>query len=91
MNYTYMLECSDGSYYTGWTNDLRKRIKTHKAGKGGKYTRSRLPVHLVYFERYEEKHDARSREVRLKQLSHAEKQALAASFSENMAEYTEES
>ncbi|MBQ4002223.1 MAG: GIY-YIG nuclease family protein, partial [Lachnospiraceae bacterium] len=44
MNYTYMLECSDGSYYTGWTNDLRKRIETHKAGKGGKYTRSRLPV-----------------------------------------------
>ena len=91
MNYTYMLECSNGSYYTGWTNDLRKRIETHKAGKSGKYTRSRLPVHLVYFERYEEEHDARSREVRLKQLSHAEKQALAASFSENMAEYTEES
>ncbi|MBP5295220.1 MAG: GIY-YIG nuclease family protein [Lachnospiraceae bacterium] len=91
MNYTYMLECSDGSYYTGWTNDLRKRVKTHKAGKGGKYTRSRLPVRLVYYECYEEKRDARSREVHLKQLSHAEKRRLSASFSENVAEYMEES
>ncbi|MBR0088090.1 MAG: GIY-YIG nuclease family protein, partial [Lachnospiraceae bacterium] len=43
MNYTYILECRDGSLYTGWTNDLEKRLKTHNEGKGGRYTRSRLP------------------------------------------------
>ena len=85
MNYTYMLECSDGSYYTGWTNDLRKRVRTHQAGKGGKYTRSRLPVRLVYYETFEEAKGARSREVYLKQLSHAEKKALSEAFSEELA------
>ena len=80
MNYTYMLLCSDGSYYTGWTNDLEKRVRTHQAGKGGKYTRARLPVRLVYYECYEEKQAAQSREVLLKQLSHAEKKALADGF-----------
>ena len=52
MNYAYILECGDGTLYTGWTNDLEKRLKTHNEGKGGKYTRSRLPVKLVYFEEY---------------------------------------
>ena len=80
MNYTYMLLCSDGSYYTGWTNDLEKRVRTHQAGKGGKYTRSRLPVRLVYVETYEEKREAQSREVHLKKLSHEEKKALAEAF-----------
>lgn len=80
MNYTYMLECSDGSYYTGWTNDLEKRIRTHQAGKGGKYTRARLPVRLVYYEVFEEKREAQSREVFLKQLSHQKKKELVKSF-----------
>ena len=44
MNYTYIVQCSDGTYYTGWTNDLEKRIKSHNAGTGAKYTRPRLPV-----------------------------------------------
>ena len=91
MNYTYMLECSDGSYYTGWTNDLRKRVRTHQAGKGGRFTRSRLPVRLVYYETFEEKRDAQSREVLLKQLSHAEKKALAGTFSKDLKEYVGES
>ena len=47
MNYTYMLKCSDGTYYTGWTNDLDRRIETHNKGNGGKYTRSRRPVELI--------------------------------------------
>ena len=55
MNYVYMLRCGDGSLYTGWTNDLEKRVMTHQLGLGGKYTRSRLPVELVYFEECESK------------------------------------
>ena len=58
MNYTYILKCSDGTYYCGWTNDLEKRLKTHNAGKGSKYTRLRLPVELVYFETFETKQEA---------------------------------
>ena len=47
MNSCYILRCADGTLYTGWTNDLERRLKTHNAGKGGKYTRARLPVELV--------------------------------------------
>ena len=61
MNYVYILRCADGSLYTGWTNDLEKRVKTHNAGKGAKYTKTRLPVELVYYEEYEEKGEALSR------------------------------
>lgn len=53
MNYTYILRCSDGTYYTGWTNDMAKRLKTHNEGKGAKYTRARLPVTLAYYEAFE--------------------------------------
>lgn len=73
MNYTYMLECADGTLYTGWTNDLVKRLKTHNAGRGGRYTRSRLPVKLVYAEEHEERSEAMRREAQLKRLSRAEK------------------
>ena len=55
MNYTYILQCSDGSLYTGWTNDLEARIQAHNAGRGAKYTRSRRPVKLVYYECIEKK------------------------------------
>ena len=55
MNYTYILKCSDGTYYTGWTNDMAKRLKTHNEGKGAKYTRARLPVTLAYYEAFETK------------------------------------
>ena len=48
MNYTYILKCKDGTLYTGWTNDLDKRVKAHNEGRGAKYTRSRTPVELVY-------------------------------------------
>ena len=48
--YTYMVQCSDGTLYTGWTNDLKKRLEKHNAGKGARYTRGRLPVKLVYYE-----------------------------------------
>lgn len=74
--YTYMVECSDGSFYTGWTNDLEKRIKAHNEKKGAKYTRSRTPVRLVYYEAFTEKQDAMRREYEIKQYSRREKEAL---------------
>ena len=74
--YTYILECGDGSLYTGWTNDLGKRVKTHNAGQGAKYTRSRLPVRLVYFETFADKQAAQSREWQIKKLTRAQKLAL---------------
>ena len=76
MNLVYILRCSDGTLYTGWTNDLEKRMKAHAAGKGGKYTRARLPVELVYTERFETAREARSREWHLKQLTRAQKLRL---------------
>ena len=78
MNCAYLLRCRDGSLYAGWTNDLAARVKAHNAGVGAKYTRSRRPVELVYFEEFTEKSDAMSREARLKQLSRAEKLKLIA-------------
>ena len=74
--YVYILRCADGSLYTGWTNDLEARVRTHNAGKGAKYTRSRLPAELVYFEEYEDKQEAQRREYAIKQLSRAAKEAL---------------
>jgi len=76
MNYTYILECKDGTYYTGWTNDLQKRVADHNAGKGAKYTRSRLPARLVYHETFETKEEAMRREYEIKQLSKAKKRKL---------------
>ena len=81
MNYTYMLQCGDGSYYTGWTNDLEKRMKAHASGKGCKYTRAHQPVKLVYYEAYETKEEAMSREWHLKRLPRKEKELLVEGFS----------
>ena len=76
MNYTYILRCSDGTYYCGWTNDLENRVKTHNAGKGSKYTKVRLPVELVYYEEFETKEEAMSREWHIKRLTRAQKEEL---------------
>lgn len=76
MNYTYILECADGSLYTGWTNDLDRRLAAHNAGKGGKYTRARLPVSLRYYEVYATKEEAMRREWAIKHLTRAEKLAI---------------
>lgn len=80
MNYTYMLRCSDGTYYTGWTNDLEKRVRTHNRGRGGKYTRTRIPVELAYYEEFETKEEAMSREFAIKQLPRTEKEKLVQRF-----------
>ena len=69
MNYVYILRCSDDTLYTGWTNDLEKRIKAHSNGTGAKYTRGRGPVELVYFEEFDDKKDAMKREYEIKKLS----------------------
>ncbi len=76
MNYTYILECADGTFYCGWTNDLEQRIKAHNEGKGAKYTRPRRPVKLVYFETFDTKEEAMKREYRIKQLTRAQKEKL---------------
>lgn len=76
MNYTYIVRCSDGTLYTGWTNDLEKRIAAHNDGTGAKYTKPRRPVELVYHECFETKEEAMSREWHIKQLSRREKDAL---------------
>lgn len=76
MNYTYILRCGDDTLYCGWTNDLEKRLAAHNAGLGAKYTKSRLPVKLVYHESYETKEEAMRRECRIKRMTRAEKLAL---------------
>ena len=78
MNYTYILRCKDGSLYTGWTNDLEKRVAAHNAGTGSKYTRTRLPVELIYYESFPTKSEAMRREVQIKRLTRDEKLCLIA-------------
>lgn len=75
-NYTYILKCSDGSLYCGWTNDIENRLKVHNSGKGAKYTRSRLPVELVYLERFSTKSQAMTREAQIKKMSRKQKEEL---------------
>lgn len=68
-----MVQCSDGTLYTGWTNDLKKRLEKHNAGKGARYTRGRLPVKLVYYEVFATKSEAMKREAQIKKLSRKQK------------------
>ena len=75
-NYTYILKCADGTLYCGWTNDLEKRLKSHNDGKGAKYTRSRLPVSLVYFQEFGTPKEAQKREYEIKQMTRQEKLKL---------------
>lgn len=82
VNYTYILRCGDGSLYTGWTNDLERRVAAHSSGAGAKYTRSREPVELVYFETHETRSEAMRREAEIKRLSRREKLALIENWSE---------
>lgn len=76
MNYVYILECADGTLYTGWTTCPERRVKAHNSGKGAKYTRSRRPVKLVYTETCQNQSDALRREYEIKQLSRAQKLLL---------------
>lgn len=80
MNYVYILRCNDNSLYTGWTNNLEKRLKVHASGKGAKYTKARLPIELVYFEEFEDKIEAMRREYVIKQFTRKEKLILIEKF-----------
>ena len=76
MNYVYILRCADDTLYTGWTNDLERRLAAHSAGRGAKYTRARLPVKLAYAEALPTREEAMSREWHIKRMSRAEKLEL---------------
>ncbi len=77
--FVYILRCADGSLYTGWTNDLARRLAAHNAGTASRCTRSRRPLELVYSERCADKSAALRREAAIKKLTHSEKEALIAS------------
>ncbi len=72
----YILQCSDGSLYTGWTNHLQERLKAHNTGRGAKYTKGRSPVRCVHVETFATKEEAMSREFAVKHLARAEKEKL---------------
>ena len=74
--YTYLLRCADDTIYCGWTNNIEKRLKVHNSGKGAKYTRSRLPVALVYFEEHKSQAEAQRRECEIKKLPRKRKLEL---------------
>lgn len=76
MHYVYIVECSDGTLYTGYTTDVDRRVEEHNDGEGAKYTRGRTPVEVVHVEEYETRSDAMSREAEIKSLSREEKEEL---------------
>ena len=80
MHYAYLFRCADGTFYSGYTTDLARRTAVHNSGHGAKYTRSRRPVVLVYYESFESKGEALKREAALKKRTHLQKQALADRF-----------
>lgn len=75
-NYVYIVECSDHTYYTGWTTNLEQRIKAHNEGNGAKYTKARRPVKLIYYEELPDKSLALKREYAIKQLTRKQKELL---------------
>ncbi|MCC8017066.1 MAG: GIY-YIG nuclease family protein [Lachnospiraceae bacterium] len=89
MNCTYILECGDGSFYTGWTNNIEKRLEAHRSGAGAKYTRGRGPIRLVCLEVYETQSEAMHREAYIKRLTRIEKLAIIhmSDWKEHLAEW----
>ena len=85
MNYTYIVQCHDGTLYTGWTNNIDKRRRDHNAGKGATYTKPRRPVVLVYLEMFETKEDAMKREYAIKHMRRAEKLELTKKYRRDKA------
>lgn len=78
-HYVYIVECADGTYYTGYTPKIRRRVKLHNAGRGAKYTRDRRPVSLVWSKKYRYFKRAIKRELAIKRLSRVAKERLVAS------------
>lgn len=81
--YVYILRCKDDSLYTGWCVDLEKRLELHNSGKGAKYTRSKRPCKLVYYEEISNKSEALKREIAIKKLTKAKKEDLVRSFNKS--------
>lgn len=82
-HYCYLVLCSDNTLYCGYTNNLNKRIAAHNSGKGAKYTKTRLPVKLVYNETFDNKSDAMKREWQIKQYTRYQKLKLIQSYDKN--------
>ena len=78
MPYVYIVQCADGTFYTGWANDVTRRIAAHNAGRGARYTRTRRPVTLVYQEAAPDRSAAMRREAAIKQLDRQQKERLVA-------------
>ena len=76
MYYIYILRCQDDTYYTGFTNNIEKRVRAHNDKKGAKYTRGRTPVELIYSEEFESKTEALKREYEIKKLTRKQKEIL---------------
>ena len=76
--YCYIVECSDGTYYTGWTTDPERRVATHNKGRGAKYTKTRLPVKLVFVEEQLDRRTAMKREIAIKRMKRERKARLIA-------------
>jgi putative endonuclease len=87
-HFVYMLQCADGTIYSGYSTDPNRRVKIHNSGRGAKYTRSHLPVELVFTECFPTRSEALKREAALKKLSHAKKLALISSASVAFNEHT---
>ena len=80
--YCYIVECSDGTYYTGWTTDPERRVKQHNKGVGAKYTSTRRPVKLVYLETQPDRTDAMRRELAIKKMNRIQKSKLVEKYGE---------
>ncbi len=83
MCYVYIVRCADGSFYTGWTMDIERRIAEHNSGRGAKYTKTRRPVKLVYIQSCASKSDALKREIEIKMLTRLQKSVLIENFQKN--------
>lgn len=83
-NFVYIVRCADDTLYTGWTNDLEKRLSAHNSGKGAKYTRGRTPVELVYTETFDDKRDAMKREYQIKSYTREQKLCLVEKIGNRM-------
>jgi len=81
--YCYMVECADGTIYTGWTTDPERRVKEHNAGRGALYTKFRCPVELIYVEEVTDRSAAQRREYKIKKLTREKKVNLVREFEEN--------
>ena len=82
--YCYMVECADGTLYTGWTTNLRRRVAAHNAGRGSRYTRMHRPVKLVYFEHLPNRSEAMRREAQIKRMKRSAKLAQISNFKSQM-------